>query len=391
MPKTVFLNYQYNAPCHEFTISGDYIQEDVIRSEGRVAMSLKNPKLIIECEDFGAHNHHKALIFLSTFYPVFPLNQDCVFEFNFPVSSDFVTYFTSFPGLKKAQIKNIAPALPYTSTGAVISYGGGLDSTAISLLLPNITKIHQVSMTHSAPSAMEAINVRSNIRELFTVGGLPVWTSVFVVSMIRNVKYILAGSLYTSSYLTNGSGYKEIFNNAWYTIYQRCNISLLPGAYISEITSAELVAKYVPLQNIELCGRKQCTQCTKCLRKFLELALFNEEYLHKIEQFDVENNVKIQALFNADTLYFSHCFKYCVNELLAKHPNMHNLRLLKQYIARYQISDVSYLPKYYLQDFGNTNYGALAAQIIEALHINNIQPMSERDVQSFKQFSCKKL
>lgn len=391
MPKTIFLNYQYNAPYHKFTISGDYIQEEIVRSEGHANMSLKETTLTIECEDFDTHNHHKALIFLFAFYPVFPLNQDCVFEFNFPVSSDFATAFTEFPGLKRARIKNIMPTKPYINDGAVISYGGGLDSTAISLLLPDIVKIHQVSMEHSAPNTMGAINIRSNIRDLFSRWGLPVWTSIFVVSMIRNVKYILAGSLYTSSYLTNGSGYKEIFNNAWYTICQKCNISILPGAYISEITSAELVAKHIPLQNIELCARQQCTRCTKCLRKFLELALFSEEYVYKIAQFDIINNAQIQALFNAETLYFSHCFKYCIDILASKYPDIQNLQILKQYIARYQISDIAFLPKYYLQDFGNTDYGVLAAQIIGALHANNIQPMTEIDVQSFKNFSCKKL
>jgi len=389
MNKIIF-TYKYENLCHSFNIGGDYNRDNVIRSEGHVEMSLKNDTLLIYTDDSDIHNDHKALIFMLSFYPIIPKNIECEIEFNFKVSKKFLDIVRRFPELNKINIIDAIDEEPnYQNTDINICFGGGIDSTAVSILLPNIKKIQQINLGEINDDN-DIIKISSNIRDLYSRWGLPVWVTIFVFPLIKNAKYILTGTQYNSAYLTNGKEYHELYDNLWYKLFRELNIFILSMSCISEITAAELVIKNNMCEKLEFCyfaSRKRCNRCTKCLRKFLELSLFEEKYLKEIDKFDLSDSQFIN-FFNVDWLYFGDCFKFCVDNLIERGILSENILKLKSYIEKYDISDVSFLRKYYEEDLDYMRFPEeLKTIIINNLKKNNIERMSLSEVEIMKKFT----
>lgn len=385
--------YKYENLCHFFKIEGDYIKDSVIRSEGQVQMSLKNDTLLIYTENDNIHNDHKALIFILSFYPVIPKNLNCEIEFNFTISKNFYDTIKKYTELKNINITNIIDLNNYFNNDTLICFGGGIDSTAVSILLPDIKKIQQINLKEPNNKNENSIRISSNIRDLYTRWGLPVWVSIFIFPIIKNSKYIVTGTQYNSAYLTNGKEYHELYNNLWYRMFRELNIYILSMSCISEITSAELVVKNNQDHDTEFCyfsARKRCNKCTKCLRKYLELSLFNDKYLEEIEKFNLLSEDFLN-FFNTDWLYFGDCFKYCVDCHLKNNINIPSILILKTYLNKYEISDVSFLNKYYEEDLDYMKFPKeLKKQIIDNLDKNNIKKMNQDEIAIMKEFKNKK-
>jgi hypothetical protein len=387
----IFFKYTYTKNRHSFIISGDYIKDEVIRSEGDINIKLKIDELIIEENDYNIHNDHLALIAILSFFPVIP-KEICKISFNFKVSKEFQNAINTYGGLPNVFFDTDDLGL-YKNEGECISFGGGFDSTAISVLLPEIEKIQQINMNENVNS-LTITKIKSNIRDMYTRWGLPVWVSIFVVPMIKNVKYILSGSQYNSSYLGNGKGYNEIFNNRWYKLFESLNIKILPCSFLSEITTAEIIVKSNKFDDTEFCyftSRKKCNRCTKCLRKYLEASIFNSKYIEEINKFDLSDD-SFKKLFDTDWLYFGDCFKYSIDILKNIHKESKNLIILEQYLSKYEISDVSYLIKFYEKDFSNISYpNHISEKIKQGLKKYSILPMTIEDEENFKNFKNIKL
>lgn len=390
----ISFKYKYDNSCHSFMITGDYIKGDIIRSEGGVKMSLKNDTLFIFEQNNNFHNDHKALIFILTFYPIIPKNIDCDIEFNFNVTEKFYNAIKTHTELKKINILNTFDSEDYANNDMLLCFGGGIDSTAASVLLPTIKKIKQINLNEVVDESDDVIDIKSNIRDLYTRWGLPLWVTIFIFPIIFNSKYIITGTQYNSAYLTNGMGYRNICNNAWYSLFNELSIHILSMSFISEITTAELVVKNNKCKNLEFCyfsSRKRCNRCTKCLRKYLELSLFDEKYLKEVEKFDL-STIDFINFFNTDWLYFGDCFKYCIDYHLNNGVNTLNILKLKNYLDYYDISDVSFLNKYYEDDFQNMKYpNEIKEEILLNLNDNNIQKMSLNEIESMINFKNKKI
>jgi len=385
--------YTYSNTCQFFKIEGNYIKENVIRSEGHVEMSLKNDTLLIYSEDKNIHNDHKALIFMLTFYPVIPKNIECDLEFNFQVSKKFLNIIRRFPELNKINVDNVKlETSKYENIDTTICFGGGVDSTAVSILLPNLKKIQQINIGEINDND-DVISISSNIRDLYTRWGLPVWVTIFIFPLIKNSKYVLTGTQYNSAYLTNGKEYHELYDNLWYVLFRELNIFILSMSCISEITAAELVIKNNKCEKLEFCyfsARKRCNRCTKCLRKNLELSLFDEKYLLEIEKFDL-STIDFINFFNTDWLYFGDCFKFCVDYHLSKGTENRNILKLKSFLEKYDTSNVSFLRKYYEEDLTYMMFpDDLKEMIIYNLKINAIEKMSSQEVEMMKNYKNKK-
>ncbi len=392
--------YWYKEGVHYFNISGDYIKDTVIRSEGGVNMVLKNPTLTILSEEYNIHGDHKALIFILAFYPV--ILKKCNIKFNFPVSNNFIKNIKKIKDLKKINITSKIQNSLYTNSGEGLLFGGGIDTTSISILLPDITKINQININNKSKQNYETISggknnmvyVKSNIRDLYTVWGLPVWVSIFIVGIIKNKKYLISGSKLNDSYLKKDTGYREHFNNPWYVLFRNLNINVLPFAFLSDPLNSKIVVDSNMGDFVVFCYRSKkqnCCKCTKCFRKYLYMSVFDSKYLKRVDGFDLLSP-KFVSLFTPEkTLKYGASFKYCINSLLPKFPDNKNLNIIKKYISKYEISDVSFFDKYYSDDFNNTKYpNRIYKKIIEELHKRDIKPMTKEDVYNLKNLKNEK-
>lgn len=388
------IKYQYHNNCHKFVINGDYIKSDVIRSEGSVQMRIKNDELLIFSKNDILHDDHKALISILGFFPVLP--KKCNLIFDFDVSEYFLKEIRKIRFFEYVNILSLNKnESSYNNDNTCICFGGGNDSSAISVLFPNIKKIQQINMIENDFSKDDnLLMIKSNIRELYTKWGLPVWVSIFIIPIIENYKYILTGTQYNSLYLNNGYGYKKLFNNEWYRFFKKININILSVACVSEITTAELVIKGNLENETEFCyfsSRKRCHSCTKCLRKYLEMSLFNDKFIENVNNFDLSTEI-FEQYFNNEQLYFGDCLKYSIDILHDRYPKNKNISILKNKINKFEISDVSFLNKYYYNSFDDIIFpDDLKDNIIKKLNYYNILPMCDSDISKMKKFSNKKI
>lgn len=288
---------------------GDLIRGEVKRAEGGVMMSLIDPVLSVECDgvDFAAiHPDILALIGVLAFHPALP-QDEFVLKLGFPVS----------PNVERALRRAwILPGIRVIGTGlatayepkreAVLSYGGGLDSLAASLIFPDVPLVHETPLPTREAMFTDVVNkivdksglgnfkVFDNLRQLFTAWGLPLWVSVYVASLILEPRRILSGSEMTGTYLLGGKKYLPRYGNLWYTVFEVIGVSVHPTSFLSEIGNARVVAANDRMADAAYCAkidRADCNTCTKCLRRRMIRGMFNPEELSLVDDFEASDAV----------------------------------------------------------------------------------------------------
>ena len=276
-----------------------------------------------------------AAICLIAFYPFIKYNV----EMPFPVSKTFATGLLMdilpqhdivdnvYRATNHIVIKNIDHSLDaYKGEKTVISYGGGMDSTSIALLFPDFDIIHSVNTNDNieCKQIMKTFiqnNLKNNphiincnCKELSRPGGFTTFTNIFIIPLILSsdlqISNIMCGEVLESSCLSNGIKYFPQFDtnrrNRWMRFFQHIGLNIFsPIAGCSELITSKIVVKDNLHTNVLYCENdngKQCLQCTKCLRKNLEI-LYNG-----IDNIDVVNNFnknKITEFLQKRPLYFS--------------------------------------------------------------------------------------
>lgn len=311
-------------------IGGDVNVGNVVRSEGSVNMSLVDPVLSIECEgvDFsGIHPDILALIGVLAFYPALPTTDEFKLKTNFPVSPAVERALRRPWILPGVCVQGSGETKPYEpKTGPVLSYGGGIDSLAASIMFPDLPLIHETPLPSRKSFYIDVVNeivesasqnnhvVYDNLRQLFTTWGLPLWVSVYIASLIHQPSSIISGSEMTGTYLLGGIEYKPRYANLWYQVFGIIGVKILPTSFLSEIGNAKLTAAHARFDDAAYCAminRKDCDKCTKCLRRRLIRAIFEPEALTLVDNFQ-SSDATVQFL-RKRPLYYGDVFIHAVS------------------------------------------------------------------------------
>ncbi|NOJ61420.1 DUF6395 domain-containing protein [Arthrobacter sp. 260] len=283
-------------------ISGDVSRGEVTRSEGGIAMTLVDPVLSVECEgvDFASiHPDVLALIGVLAFFPVLP-ETDFELRTSFPVSANLQAALRRpwiLPGVSVSGNGVAGPYFPKVDT--VISYGGGLDSLAASILFPGIPLVHETPLPTSTAAYTDVVNailrrqpenwvVFDNLRQLFSAWGLPLWVAAYISSLIVEPRNIISGTEMTGTYLSGGVGYKPRNANVWYRVFQTIGVNILPTSFLTEIGNARIVMAGGRMNDAAYCVKidvQDCNRCTKCLRRRLIRAMLNPEETVMVDEF----------------------------------------------------------------------------------------------------------
>lgn len=392
--------YKYEQNKMFFIINGskDFLERDVIRSEGNKKMKLIDRKLFIVTPCPNICNDHLALICILAFHPVLDA-EHVLIKFPFAVSKNFLDSIKIPWILPNCEIVSEVDDLceiNYNLTGATLCYGGGLDSLAIRHIMSDFTDlkiVHQVDETaHETASDENVQYITSNIRKLYSVYGLPLWTSIMIFGIINKSKYILSGGQLTSSYLLNGIEYKDRTKNLWLsTVMKQLGIENYNFAFLSEVLNAEIVYRYNNFENAKFCIfsnniEGKCHKCTKCLRKFMLMACYDTRYLNDIEKFDLTSD-PFKQFFSGNNIYFADVFAFCVNKLL--HHNGKNIEMINNHLDKFCISDSLFLSRYYKYCLDQYD-GDLKYYIIQKLNTLCIHPMDDNDIISMMNYKQSK-
>lgn len=301
---------------------GDLVRTEVRRAEGGIAMSLIDPVLSIECVgvDFSSiHPDILALIGVLAFHPALP-DEEFTLALGFPVSPNVERALRRrwiLPGVK---IVGTSAASPYEAKREVVlSYGGGFDSLAASVLFPSAPLVHETPLpTRDAmfsdvvnrivdSTGTESYKVFDNLRQLFTAWGLPLWVSVYVASLILEPRRIISGSEMTGTYLLGGQKYFPRYGNLWYSVFETIGVSVHPTSFLSEIGNARVVAAAGRMPDAAYCARidrSDCDTCTKCLRRRMIRAMINPDELALVDNFvqsdAIKNFLRTRPLYYGD-------------------------------------------------------------------------------------------
>lgn len=373
-----------------------------IRSEGSREMRLQNDTLTLESEGIGKGNIHPdilALISILTFHPILEKAGNVDLYFNFDITERVQQAVARKWILPDTKIKTISQdILPYTpKTDSVISYGGGLDSLAAHCLLPNLKLVHETpSGKNYSDSVCETVKqlsapyriVHTNLRQIYSLWGLPLWVSVFISSLLEQPKYIISGSELTGTYLLGGQKYYPRNKNLWYLVFRTIGVEILPTSFLSEIGNAIIVTKSKLTEKAAYCAtisKKHCMECTKCLRRALILSSCSNQYTNLVSNFNL--SPETLSFLKKRPLYYGDIFTQSAKRILAKNaPNPPRSDTEQTILSTLEDltnshPNLSFLEKFYSQTFEDFEYPQHIKNTVElALSEYGIQPMQPDDI-----------
>jgi hypothetical protein len=255
---------------------------------------------------------------------------------------------------------------------------------------PDVRIVHQINENETYSGDVEY--VKTNIRDLYSVYGLPLWVSIMIVGIINKSKYLISGGQLTSSYLLNGLHYKDRTQNLWISkVMNDLGIINYNFPFLSEILNTEIVFKHNQLDNATFCSflnnkNGKCSKCTKCLRKFLLMACYDSKYLKEIDKFDLSNDI-FKTFFSGQSIYFADIFLLCIKKLLPYNNN--NVNIINEYLKKYEISDSSFLCRYYKESLDKYD-DKIKNYLTQKLLSLNIHPMNKNDINSMLKYKHNK-
>lgn len=301
-----------------------------------------------------------ATICLTVFYPWIKYSA----TMPFPVSNTFADNLQMnvlpqhevidgiYRATKPITITNIDEKLePYKGEGdTVIAYGGGVDSTSVALMFPDIPLVHSINTTDVVKTNVKNFvdnnlsnklyAIESNCKEICKPGGFTTFANIFIIplilSMDLNISNVMCGSVLGSTCLPNGLKYFPQFNeqrrNRWERFYNNIGFKIFsPIAGFSELITAKIVLNHNLQDKVLYCELNKglpCNRCTKCFRKQLEFTY------HGYDKFDFNNFDKniITTLLSKRPLFMTHVFSEIIK----------NSKNIPEYLTEY-VNDLHYL------------------------------------------------
>lgn len=277
-----------------------------------------------------------AAICLTSFYPwikysatmPFPVSETFARNLELDVLPQHEVIEGVYRATKPIKITNIDKnLLPYKGNNkTVIAYGGGVDSTSVALMFPDIPLVHSINTTDVVKTNVKNFvdnnlsnklyAIESNCKSLCKPSGFTTFTNIFIIPMILSadlsISNVMCGSILGSMCLSNGVKYFPQFNenrrNRWERFYN--NIGLKIFSPISGCS--ELFTSKISYQNnfqskilyCELNNGEPCNKCTKCLRKQLQFSYFGDDSIN----FNTFDEKTITTFLQKRPLYFTHIF-----------------------------------------------------------------------------------
>jgi hypothetical protein len=249
------------------------------------------------------------------------------------------------PTVKPVYSPKVSTADDKTSGAAVIAYGGGMDSTAVAILFPDLPLIHTIEKQHSQRSAYihplvstrlvnSAILVTSNDRDLVTPTGVTTWTSIFLVPLLMLAEFdattILHGSVLASTFLSNGIQYFPADvphrQNPWMRAYRHVGIDIFsPVGGCSEFITTRIVYHTLrtAIHDVLYCQERNglpCHACFKCFRKnlLIEYCITCKNTAAQRPREYWQRYAQVATRLNCWPLYSGHVLMACCRKLLLR-------------------------------------------------------------------------
>ena len=286
--------------------------------------------------DYEVKNIHPDILGLLCLITFFPFVGSEV-EFPKPVSSRLYDAFQNkcFTDKKDISFRNISDSVEiYKGEKVALSFGGGIDSSAVRRMFPEAFMIHEAhirdgelihSHSHKVVEALQPKNgrlVKTNIRYLSKPGGWHSWPCSVSTSLIMatdmNIGLILTGSILGSCFVSNGVKFWDRVRarawhgpsgNYWQSAFEAIGLTMFsPVTGVSEMQTMKLSLGLLNENQVVYCmeaSGSACNKCSKCFRRDVIRTFIDINYK---PQWEVYDNEKIHTFLSKRPLYFGHIF-----------------------------------------------------------------------------------
>ncbi|MED5350299.1 MAG: DUF6395 domain-containing protein [Candidatus Thermoplasmatota archaeon] len=313
---------------------------------------------------------HPDLLAMMCFHIFFPWVGNTI-EFPEPVSKNLVkaineNCFSRFKGEIKVlnideDLQIYAPELanPLPSNVA-ISFGGGVDSTALSAIFPESPLVHEVSVEEFSDISkrgtvilMKKLNqkystaifpIQTNARNISEPSGVTSWLAPIIpalmVSVDKGFTGVFLGTNLGTLFLKNGVEYRpahEILNPAKENFSSVTVPIIQASGGISQYMATKLSAEHGVIEFVTFCesgkNATPCARCMKCLRRELMYRSINHQFPKKfpLDKFPIDTE-KFLEKYNIERALkhftpgirqsFSHVFSTARDKMKDEFPSV---------------------------------------------------------------------
>ncbi len=286
--------------------------------------------------DYGVRSIHPdllGLLCLIIFYPF--IGQRVVLPM--PVSRRLVKAFDKASFDRPFRFDNVDPGLDrYRGSKTVLSFGGGIDSTAVRVMFPEAYVVQEAHLREGqlAPSRSHEVVrslgpdrgalVTSNQRFVSRPGGWHGWTCAFATSLLMATDYdfgmVLMGATISSTLLAGGTRYWNRFGarrwhgstgNYWQSAFDEIGLPVFsPVCGVSGYVTMKLSLDLLRRGAVFFCTSRDgaaCLQCVKCLRRELIRSVIEPGYQPVWEPYD---RPEVHTFLERRPLQTGHIFAY---------------------------------------------------------------------------------
>lgn len=308
------------------------------REEGSgVMLTLRDDVATFNYEVSEIHNDVLGLLCMVLFYPF--IGREV--EFPRPVSPRLREAF-QLPCFRRLTFRNVSNDVPPYPGGThmALSFGGGVDSTAVRVMFPEAYVVQEAHLRDGALVASHSHAVvrnlprghlvTTNARYMSHPGGWHTWPCSTCTSLLLatdlHIGAVLTGSVLGSCFLHNGSHFfdrhaKQRYHgpsgNFWQSAFEKIGLPMIsPVMGMSEFQTMRLSLPLLHVGEVVYCmehNGQACNCCTKCFRRavirtFLEPDAFGRSV--DWTRFDTD---VVHALLTARPLYFAHIFVMAIS------------------------------------------------------------------------------
>ena len=317
--------------------NGDQMQG--LRQEGAgTTITYSGEHVVFDYEATNIHPDLLGLLCLIIFYPF--VGERVVFPM--PVSPRLEEAFRNPYFTRKFRFDNVDSSVEmYSGSKMALSFGGGIDSSAVRVLFPEAYVVHEAhwrdgrlvpSDTHRVVHDMGANRgrvVKTNQRYVSRPGGWHGWPCAFATTLLMATDHdfgiILMGATLGGTLLKGGTGYWDRFGardwhgvtgNFWQSAFGAVGIpAFSPVCGASAFLTMTLSLDLVRAGEVFYCTERDgaaCLICPKCLRRDIVRAVVDPEHGPKWAQYDRE---AIHSFLDRDPLSHGHIFSFASRKL----------------------------------------------------------------------------